>query len=405
MLEKCFHKKLKKVVVALSGGVDSSVAALLLKKQGYEVIGLFMHNWDDNNNITYRTKCLWLEDSIDAMLVAQKLDIPFQVIDMRTDYKEHVINYMFSEYADGRTPNPDILCNREIKFNLFLKKAYTLGADNIATGHYVRKKSFIKNGDTIYQLLTGKDINKDQSYFLCQLNQYQLSKSLFPLGMLTKEKVRQIALASGLITAKKKDSQGLCFVGKISLSKFLEKKLKKKKGNIIEILPKTTYYYNTLLYSYNIKDSLYILSKKITYKNTDGNIIGLHEGAHFFTKGQRKGLSVGGYKDALFVIDIDTKENIIYAGMGKNHPGLYKKALFIEENKLHWIREDLALSEGFTMKVYCRIRYRQPLQEAILYKVKNGLYIKFIKFQFSITGGQFAAWYINEEVIGSGIIS
>ncbi|AWU45035.1 tRNA 2-thiouridine(34) synthase MnmA [Blattabacterium punctulatus] len=394
---------MKKVVVGLSGGVDSSVAALLLKKKGYEVIGLFMNNWDNSNINT--NKCSWVEDSIYAMLVSQKLRIPFQVVEMKKEYKKYIINYMFNGYRYGTTPNPDILCNREIKFNIFLKKAIDLGADFIATGHYVNKKIIIKNNKIIYRLFIGKDYNKDQSYFLCQLSQYQLEKSLFPLGSFTKNQVRKIAEKNKLCNASKKDSQGLCFVGKINLSKFLQQEILPKKGEIININSKSSIYNKKKKFFCSKKEELFFLSIKKKYKKSDGKLIGYHQGAPFFTKGQRKGISLGGYKKALFVIEKDIKKNIIYTGMGRNHPGLYKKSLFIKEKDIHWIRDDLALLDGNKMEVFCRIRYRQPLQKAFLYKIKNGMFIEFERMQCAINEGQFAAWYIDKELIGSGIIS
>ncbi|WP_185851060.1 tRNA 2-thiouridine(34) synthase MnmA [Blattabacterium cuenoti] len=394
---------MKRIIVGLSGGVDSSVAALILKKKGYEVIGLFMHNWDDEEG--YESNCTWKEDSIDAMLISNKLKIPFQVVEMKKEYKKFIIDYMFNEYKSGKTPNPDILCNKKIKFHLFLKKAMSLGADCIATGHYVYKKKIIKDNKIIYCLFPGKDYNKDQSYFLCQLNQYQLDKSLFPLGKFTKKQVRKIAEKYELCNAYKKDSQGLCFVGKIHLSKFLQKKIFSKKGEIIEV-DSTSSVYSKKEKSFSSKDDeLFFLSKK-KYKRSDGKVIGYHKGAQFFTKGQRRGLSIGGKKKALFVIDTDIKNNIVYTGLGKNHPGLYKKSLFIQEKNIHWIRKDLAIvNQGQTMSVFCRIRYRQPLQNSILYKTKNGMFIEFEMKQCAISEGQFAVWYVNNELIGSGIIS
>ncbi|WP_185860788.1 tRNA 2-thiouridine(34) synthase MnmA [Blattabacterium cuenoti] len=393
---------MQKVVVGLSGGVDSSVAAFILQKKGYEVIGLFMHNWeeDDTNN----NKCTWKEDSIDAMLVSKQLNIPFQVVEMKNEYKKHVINYMFHEYKSGKTPNPDILCNKEIKFNIFLKIALDLGADFIATGHYVNKEKIIKNRKTIYRLLIGKDLNKDQSYFLCQLTQYQLKKSLFPLGLLTKNQVRKIAKIHKLWNAHKKESQGLCFVGKIHLPSFLEKKIPPKKGEIVCINSNASVYKEKKIF-FSKEEELFFLSKKKKYKKSDGKIIGYHQGAFYFTKGQRKGIALGGYKDALFVIDTDIKKNIVYTGMGKEHPGLYRKSLFIQEPNIHWIRKDLALFEGDKMDVLCRIRYRQPLQKSKLYKIKKGMFIEFEYMQCAITEGQFAVWYLGKELIGSGIIS
>ncbi|WP_185873914.1 tRNA 2-thiouridine(34) synthase MnmA [Blattabacterium cuenoti] len=394
----------KVVVVGLSGGVDSSVAALILKKKGYNVIGLFMHNWE-NTHFHYTPCNTWKKDSIDALLVAQKLNIPFQIIEMKKEYKKYIINYMFDGYKSGKTPNPDILCNKKIKFNIFLKKAINLGANFIATGHYVNKATILKNNKIIYRLLIGKDSKKDQSYFLCQLTQFQLKKSLFPLGKFTKKQVRKIASINGLSNANKKDSQGVCFLGKINLSQFLQKKILPKLGEIILIDSNSLIYNKKNKNFLSKEDELFFFSKKKIYKKSDGKIIGYHKGAHFFTKGQRKGISIGGYKKALFVIDTDIKKNIVYTGMGKNHPGLYKKSLFIHQKDIHWIREDLSLLNGEKMDVFCRIRYRQPLQIAKLYKIKTGLFIEFETMQCAITEGQFAVWYLHKELIGSGIIS
>ncbi len=338
------------------------------------------------------------------MLIANKLKIPFQVIKMKKEYNKYVINYMFNEYKIGKTPNPDILCNEKIKFNFFLKIAtIKLKADFIATGHYVKKKELIKNNKIIYRILIGKDLNKDQSYFLCRLSQYQLKKSLFPLGNLTKDEVRKIAKSNNFCNAYKKDSQGLCFVGKIKLPEFLEKRISKKKGKVIYIKSSSSIYKNNNI---SKTDNFFSIKKKIKYKETDGKIIGYHSGAHQFTKGQRKGISIGGYKKALFVIDTDIEKNIIYTGMGREHPGLYRKYLFIKEKDIHWIRSDIFLSlEGEKMKVFCRIRYRQSLQKATLFKLKLGILIFFEKMQYAISEGQFAVWYLNKELIGSGIIS
>jgi tRNA-specific 2-thiouridylase len=395
---------MKRVVVGLSGGVDSSVAAFLLKEQGYEVIGLFMKNWHDDS-VTISNECPWLEDSNDAMLVAEKLGIPFQTVDLSEAYKERIVDYMFNEYERGRTPNPDVLCNREIKFDVFMKIALDLGADFVATGHYCRKSAIEKEGKAIYQLLAGKDNNKDQSYFLCQLSQKQLAKTLFPIGELTKPEVRQIATEQDLITAEKRDSQGLCFIGKVKLPDFLQQQLKPKEGVIVEIPQDYQLYSQTLPNFNSVEDKLVYESRKIDYNISDGRIVGKHQGAHYFTKGQRKGLAVGGTAEPLFVIDTDVDENIIYTGQGKSHPGLYKKALFIAKDELHWIREDLAIQEGQSMKVMARIRYRQPLQKATLHKVSNGLYVEFEEFQSAITEGQFVAWYLEDELVGSGVIS
>ena len=390
--------------MGLSGGVDSSVAAYLLKQQGFEVIGLFMKNWHDDS-VTISDECPWLEDSNDAMIVADKLGIPFQTVDLSVQYKERIVDYMFDEYAKGRTPNPDVLCNREIKFDVFMDIAMELGADYVATGHYCRKGTIEKEGKAVYQLLAGKDNNKDQSYFLCQLSQEQLGKALFPIGELTKPEVRAIAAEQGLITAEKKDSQGLCFIGKVRLPDFLQQQLQPKEGVIVEIEADSNYYNHQEIGFDSKKEELEYLTKKDNYTIDHGTVVGKHQGAHFFTKGQRKGLAVGGTKEPLFVIDTNVETNIIYTGQGKSHPGLYKRALFISNDELHWIREDLALNVDETMEVKARIRYRQPLQEAILHKVDSGLYIEFKDPQSAITEGQFAAWYINDELVGSGVIS
>ena len=395
-------KKKQRVVVGLSGGVDSSVAAYLLKEQGYEVIGLFMKNWHDDS-VTISNECPWLEDSNDAMLVAQKLNIPFQTVDLSEQYKERIVDYMFREYEMGRTPNPDVLCNREIKFDVFMKIALDLGADFVATGHYCRKSSFQKDGQTIHQLLAGKDPNKDQSYFLCQLSQEQLAKTLFPIGELLKPKVREIAAAQDLITAEKRDSQGLCFIGKVRLPEFLQQQLAPKKGAIVEIPSDFEGYKNRAEISE--EKNLQTISAKTQYQKNDGTVVGTHQGAHYFTNGQRKGLGVGGTQEPLFVIATDVEENIIYTGQGKSHPGLYRRGLFVKKEEIHWVREDLVLKIGETMEVMARIRYRQPLEKATLHQTRSGLYVIFTKPQSAITEGQFVAWYSGDELLGSGVIS
>ncbi|MGM0635289.1 MAG: tRNA 2-thiouridine(34) synthase MnmA [Bacteroidota bacterium] len=391
---------MKRVVVGLSGGVDSSVTAYLCKEMGYEVIGLFMKNWHDDS-VTISDECPWLDDSNDAMLVAEKLGIPFQTVDLSKEYKERIVDYMFNEYEKGRTPNPDVLCNREIKFDVFLKIAESLGADYVATGHYCRKDEFVKDGKTIYQLKAGKDNNKDQSYFLCQITQDQLSKILFPIGDLQKSEVRKIAADQGLVTANKKDSQGLCFIGKVRLPEFLQQKLEPKKGDIIEIDK------NDAIYQQENKseNSLEALSKKYTYQPENGKKVGEHTGAHFFTKGQRKGLSVGGTPEPLFVIETDVTKNIIYTGQGKNHPGLKRKGLIVSADEIHWLRNDLQLQPGEKMEVDARIRYRQPLEKATLHQTDDALYVIFESEQNAITEGQFVAWYNGDELLGSGVIS
>ena len=394
-----------RIVVGLSGGVDSSVAAYLLKQQGHEVIGLFMRNWNDAS-VTLEDECPWVEDSNDALLVAQKLGIPFQVIDMSELYKERIVDYMFSEYEKGRTPNPDILCNREVKFDVFLQIALSLGADKVATGHYARVSSFVdETGKEIYQLLAGKDNNKDQSYFLCQLNQNQLSKALFPIGELTKPEVREIAREIGLVTADKKDSQGLCFIGKVSLPTFLQQQLIPKEGEIVEIFSDYKEFHKEKPVFETKLDELKYLSKKIKYQKEDGKVIGKHQGAQFFTIGQSKGLGIGGHKESCFIIDRDMENNILFVGEGKNFPGLYRKALKINNDEVHWVREDLRLKNGESMKIKARIRYRQPLEDAVLYQYKDGFFIEFENPQSAIAEGQFAAWYQGEELLGSGVIS
>ena len=394
-----------KIVVGLSGGVDSSVAAYLLQKQGHEVIGLFMRNWNDAS-VTLEDECLWIEDSNDALLVAKKLGIPFQVIDMSELYKERIVDYMFAEYEKGRTPNPDVLCNREVKFDVFLETALSLGADKVATGHYARLDSFTdENGEEVYQLLAGKDNNKDQSYFLCQLNQKQLSKALFPIGELTKPEVREIAREMELATADKKDSQGLCFIGKVSLPTFLQQQLKAKEGEIVEIFSDFAEYHKEKPEFSSKFEELEYLSAKINYKKSDGKIIGKHQGAQFYTIGQSKGLGIGGHKESCFLISRDMQNNLVYVGEGKNFPGLYRKALKIDNSEVHWIREDLRLKNGESMEVMARIRYRQPLEKATLYQFEEGFFIEFENPQSAIAEGQFAAWYVGEELLGSGVIS
>ena len=390
---------MKRVVVGLSGGVDSSVAAYLLQKQGYEVIGLFMKNWHDEA-VTISNECPWLEDSNDALLVAEKLGIPFQTVDLSEQYQEKIVDYMFREYEKGRTPNPDVLCNREIKFDVFMKIALSLGADFVATGHYCRKGEIEVDGVPTYQLLAGADTNKDQSYFLCQLSQEQLAKSLFPIGELTKPEVREIAAEMELVTAEKRDSQGLCFIGKVRLPEFLQQQLQPKEGQIIEIDKDHEIYSAD-----NVNDELEAISRKRIYSPEMGKVVGKHQGAHYFTIGQRKGLNVGGTTEPLFIIATDVVTNTIYTGKGSHHPGLFRKALFVANEELHWIRPDLALAIGETLTVQARIRYRQPLQEAILHQQENGMFIIFSEPQSAITEGQFVAWNLADELVGSGVIS
>lgn len=395
---------MKRVVVGLSGGVDSSVAAYLLQQQGYEVIGLFMKNWHDDS-VTISNECPWLEDSNDAMLVAEKLGIPFQTVDLSEPYKERIVDYMFREYKAGRTPNPDVLCNREIKFDVFMNIALELGADFVATGHYCRKEALEQDGNTTYRLLSGKDTNKDQSYFLCQLTQQQLAKALFPIGALTKPEVRRIAAEMNLITAEKKDSQGLCFIGKVRLPEFLQQQLQPKDGAIYQIDAAHTLYHPVSLEGFSGEPLWQQMATPITYSPTDGKLVGTHPGAHFYTIGQRKGLHVGGTKEPLFIVATDVETNAIYTGMGQSHPGLFRQALFIATDEVHWVRPDLALKPGMQLSANVRIRYRQPLQNATLHCVESGVYIVFETPQSAITQGQFAVWYLGEELIGSGVIA
>jgi tRNA-specific 2-thiouridylase len=384
---------MKTVVVGLSGGVDSSVAAYLLKKEGYNVIGLFMRNWNDES-VIIDDECPWIEDSNDALQVSEILEIPFQVIDFSKEYKEKIVDYMFSEYEKGRTPNPDILCNREIKFDLFLNKAMELGADFVATGHYCRKEEIIINGEKIQRLLSGKDKTKDQSYFLCQVSQYQLSKSLFPLGKLKKKDVRKLAQDIGLNTANKKDSQGLCFIGKVKLPIFLQQFLKPKIGKVIEIDNKHDVFKKN--------ENCY---QPLKFSSNMGKVIGKHNGAHYYTIGQRKGLNIGGTKYPLFVIGTDVNENIIFVGQGDNHPGLYRKALSVSKKNIHWIREDLKINEEKSFQFESRIRHRQPLTKCTLTIINDELKVLFNENQRGITSGQFISWYKNDELIGSGVIN
>lgn len=423
-----------RIAVGLSGGVDSSVAALLLKRAGHDVVALFMQNWHDTTG-TLHGDCEWEEDKFVAEMVAKKLGIPFHFVDLSDIYRQRVVDYMFSEYEKGRTPNPDVLCNREIKFDAFLKCALDLNVDYVATGHYCKKDEFVnEKGEKIYRILAGDDKNKDQSYFLCQLSQQQLSKALFPIGNIDKPEVRRLAKEAGLPSAEKKDSQGICFVGKVDLPVFLQQKLKPKEGIVVEIFAdeaqRAPYTAAALKSGETVADAiksdgarfvgklsgeikyysaeeLSALATPAKYTPTDGKIIGKHTGAQFYTIGQRKGLNIGGHKESIFIISIDIENNIIYVGEGHSHPGLYRNGLRILPEEIHWIREDLKMQRGEARRYMVRIRYRQPLQAATLYQQEDGLYIVFDKPQRGITAGQFAAWYTeeDEEMIGSGVIS
>jgi len=390
---------MKRVVVGLSGGVDSSVAAHLLIQEGYEVIGMFMRNWHDES-VTISDDCPWIDDSNDALIIAQQLGIPFQVIDLSAEYKDRIVDYMFKEYENGRTPNPDVLCNKEIKFDVFLKAALELGADYVATGHYCQK---IEHEDGTFGLVAGADKNKDQSYFLCQVSQEQLSKALFPIGNLEKSEVRKIATEIGLVTADKKDSQGLCFVGKISLPTFLQQQLKPKQGSIIEIPENLEIFkkYDSITPSIeNVEE----LAEPFIFHKNEGIEVQQHQGAHYFTIGQRKGLHIGGRPEPSFVIGIDTNENIVYSGQTESHPGLNRYALKLEKESFNWIQSNLQFDLKNGLSADFRIRYRQPLQKGTLIEKDNEFYILFEKKQKGITPGQFAAWYLNNELVGSAII-
>ena len=387
-----------KVVVGLSGGVDSSVAAWLLKEQGYDVTAVFMVNWHDKTGVL-KGDCPWDEDVMFAEMVAKKIGIPFHVVDLSEQYRKRIVDYMFNEYEKGRTPNPDILCNREIKFDEFFEAVKPFNPDFVATGHYCKKEHTINDGKTFYRLLAGDDPGKEQSYFLCQLNQGQLAKTLFPIGHLHKKEVREIARNASLASAGKKDSQGICFVGKVDLPTFLQQKLEIKEGDIIEIPSDLEHYHS------NVKPaSLGEICASWRYQPSDGQVVGQHRGAHFFTIGQRKGMNVGGKKEPLFVIATDTVKNVVYTGQGQSHPGLYRRGLFVKAGDIHWIRPDLEMKAGEERSYFARIRYRQPLQKATLYMKDEGMYIVFDAPQRGIAAGQFAAWYHEGELLGSGVI-
>ena len=389
-----------RVVIGLSGGVDSSVAACLLKEQGHEVIGLFMVNWHDTTG-TLEGDCPWHDDRLFAEMVARRLDIPLHVVDLSDAYRRRVVDYMFAEYERGRTPNPDVLCNREIKFDVFLREALALGADYVATGHYCRKRTLTHpDGRTSYKLLAGSDPGKDQSYFLCQLSQEQLSRALFPVGGLLKSEVRRIAEQHRLATAKREDSQGICFVGKVDLPVFLQQRLAARQGNVHEILPSWPGYVRPA-----DPDDLETLARPYRYTVRDGKKIGTHNGAHFYTIGQRKGLGIGGRKESLFILATDVRENVIYVGEGDAHPGLYRSALRMLPTEVHWIDPARRLAPGESGRFFARIRYRQPLQGAELVIRPEGAYLLFDEPQRGITPGQFAAWYDGDELVGSGVIA
>ena len=411
----------KKIAMGLSGGVDSSVAALLLARAGYDVFALFMQNWHDVTG-TLHGECEWEEDRKVAEMVARKIGIPFEFIDLSDTYRHRVVDYMFSEYSKGRTPNPDVLCNSEIKFDAFLKAARDLGADYVATGHYCRKDVTAgPDGQPVYRILAGADGNKDQSYFLCQLTQEQLSAALFPIGDIVKPEVRRLAREAGLPSAEKKDSQGICFVGKVDLPVFLQQKLASREGNVVEIFRD---FYDNIRAEYpgyaaatSEPDAADItalgpsevraLARAYHYRESDGKKIGTHIGAQYYTIGQRKGLNIGGHREPIFILDTSIATNTIYVGEGHEHPGLMRRALKINADEVHWIRRDLRMAPGEVRRYLVRVRYRQPLQRTVLYCLDDGMYIVFDQPQRGITPGQFAVWYAPEdlEMLGSGVIS
>lgn len=422
-----------KICVGLSGGVDSSVAALLLKQQGYDVFAMFMQNWHDTEG-TLHGDCEWEEDKFVAEMVARRIGIPFYFVDLSAQYRQRVVDYMFSEYEKGRTPNPDVLCNREIKFDAFLEAARKLGATHVATGHYCRKR---ENPDGTFSLLEGVDPGKDQSYFLCQLSQEQLSAALFPIGDLCKDEVRRLATEADLPSAQKKDSQGICFVGKVDLPVFLQQKLKSVEGDIVEVYDK--FYEDSDFYNKQMEllsavreavatgrisdisdETLEFLSRPVTYETIAfetetyrsghkhikktrnkvhpwAKVVGKHDGAQFFTLGQRKGLRVGGHEQPLFVIETDVARNIVYVGEGEEHKGLCRSVMKLDLPDVHYIRPCYELHDGDVRRVRVRIRYRQPLQGAALIMRPSGLFVVFDEPQRSITPGQFAAVYLSED--------
>ncbi len=391
----------KRIVVGLSGGVDSSVAAWLLQQQGHDLVALFMVNWHERIGAV-TSACTWEEDALIAEMVAKKLKIPFHIVDLSIEYKRRVVDYMFSEYEAGRTPNPDVLCNREIKFDTFFNESLKFNADYVATGHYCRKDEMAVNGQIVYRLLAGKDGNKDQSYFLCQLSQKQLAKALFPIGHLTKPQVREIARQQNLPTAERKDSQGICFVGKVDLPKFLQQQLKPKTGNVIKV---SATFMSKKKHVEPTEENFMKVCFPFPFKPWNGEVIGEHKGAHFYTVGQRKGLNIGGFKEPLFVLATDVHRNIVFVGEGQDHPGLFRRGLFVKASDIHWIRDDMKMKIGDEMDFDIRIRYRQPLEKGTVFMREDGAYVLFENEQRGITSGQFAAWYLNGELIGSGVIT
>lgn len=362
--------KKPKVLLGMSGGVDSSVSAVLLLEQGYEVIGGFMKNWSDGASTPHNPllergeapeECSWRTERRDAMRVASQLGIEFYTFDFEEEYRKKVYEYMISEYKAGRTPNPDVLCNKYMKFDLFMREAEKLGCDFVATGHYAR---VVRDQDGMTHLLAGVDQNKDQSYFLCQLNQGQLRRVLFPIGELEKSQVREIAHKYNLVVADKKDSQGICFVGKVDMKDFLEARIQPHEGNIV---------------------------------TTDGKVIGQHHGFEFYTIGQRGGLGVGG-GTPYYVVERKPETNEVIVAVGDEDPALFKSELHAT-NLTETVLGNFIKYRG--QKIQARIRYRQPLADCTF----DGKKVVFDKPQRAVAPGQFIAFYVGDELIGSGIIA
>ena len=353
--------KNKRVFVAMSGGVDSSVAAALLKEQGYDVTGVFMKNWSDSRFFKDKTMCPWAQDQEDARKAAAVLGIPFYTFDFEKEYRKQVVDYMVAGYRSGITPNPDVMCNREIKFGLFLEKALAMGADYIATGHYARVRE-----SKIFELLAGADPNKDQSYFLWTLTQEQLTRTLFPIGGYTKPEVREMARKFGLPNAEKKDSQGLCFMGDVDVFEFLKSEIPAHKGKII---------------------------------TTKGKEIGEHEGVEFYTIGQRHGIGSPGGGIIYYVVGKDAENNILYVGEGEQDEKLYKNELVVSDS--HWISGE---EPNLPLRCQARIRYRQPLQSCEIKCIENQKHVSFDSPQRAITPGQSIVFYDGDVVLGGGVI-
>ena len=353
-----------KVIVGISGGVDSAVTAMLLKQQGHEVEALFMKNWKEQSETG---ECSWQAEVEDALKVCEKLSIPLNTIDLSSEYWESVFKLFLQDYSNGLTPNPDVLCNQEIKFRAFMEQALKFGADKIATGHYAR----ITDTAGSFQLLKGTDFNKDQSYFLCRLTQYQLSKSLFPVGNLDKIAVRNLAAAAGLPVYAKKDSTGICFIGERPFREFLSQYLPVRKGPIETI---------------------------------EGNQVGEHDGVCFYTIGQRQGLGIGGVRGSVdapwYVVDKNTEKNVLYVVQTADHPLLFRRGLTAKN--LHWIA---GTPPELLFNCYAKTRYRQPDQSCIIESINSDTAtVIFAKPQKAVTPGQYVVFYQDQVCLGGGVI-